>query len=329
MSGGVIKAEPAQLRTLAGELDRIGEDLVGLGQRAATTVNPAIGPGAGDAMAAALFFAMATRRHSRDLHAESRGIGVRATMFEAADGGAAAGIGGALGALIAELIRRLRGKRTPLRPMPMPWPLPGRPVLPPGFLDGIPRPKAPSGSGGSGSGGKAPAQPPKPGGGGAPLPTPPSGDLGSRIVAIAGAEVGKGEDGRPDQGADIAPYHAATGVGGAWCASFVTWTLHQAGVQMPPANWAHVNAYVQDARAPGGRFQEIPADQVRPGDLVVTDWERNGSFDHIGITTSAVEGGSFRGIDGNWGLGAEGTQKVAHSQQSVSSAGRVFIRVIP
>jgi len=152
-------------------------------------------------------------------------------------------------------------------------------------------------------------------------------------VAVATAEIGRGEDGVDDHGADVAKYHAATGVGGAWCASFVAWTLRTAGVEIPPGGWAAVSAYVTDANSPGGRFQVIPADQARPGDLVVSDWggaygDRAG-WDHIGIVTSAVVNGKFNGIDGNWGLTAGRAAVTATTNNSTTQFSRMFIRVLP
>lgn len=38
---------------------------------------------------------------------------------------------------------------------------------------------------------------------------------------------------------------------------------------------------------------------IRPGDLVLFDWEPNNSPDHIGLATSSVTGGKFTTIEGN------------------------------
>ena len=95
---------------------------------------------------------------------------------------------------------------------------------------------------------------------------------------------------------------AGVGPGNPWCASFVTWSLGQAGHKMPGGGWAAVQTWVRNAEAKQNDLQIVSADQARPGDIVAYDWggqDDFGSDGHIGFLASNVQDGKFTALEGN------------------------------
>ena len=127
-------------------------------------------------------------------------------------------------------------------------------------------------------------------------------------------------------GAEVDKYLAAAGVGpgNPWCASFVTWSLEQAGHKMPGSGWAAVQTWVRNAEAKQNDLQVVSADQARPGDIVAYDWGRQedfGSDGHIGFLASNVQGGKFTALEGN---NQDAVMKVP---RDVNMANVKFIRI--
>src|SRR6185312_8656326 len=62
----------------------------------------------------------------------------------------------------------------------------------------------------------------------------------------------------------VAEYLAAAKVapGNPWCASFVTWSLEQAGHKMPGGGWAAVATWVQNAEQGSNGLKIVSADQA-------------------------------------------------------------------
>ena len=52
--------------------------------------------------------------------------------------------------------------------------------------------------------------------------------------------------------------------GNPWCASFVTWSLEQAGHKMPGGGWAGVATWVQNAKQGTNGLHFVSADQAAP-----------------------------------------------------------------
>ena len=130
-----------------------------------------------------------------------------------------------------------------------------------------------------------------------------SSTLGASALSVAQTQLGVHETG-VNTGAEVDKYLAAAGVGpgNPWCASFVTWSLQQAGHKMPGSGWAAVQTWVRTPRPRPNNLQVVSADQARPGDIVAYDWghqEDFGSDGHIGFLASNVQDGKFTALEGN------------------------------
>ena len=130
-----------------------------------------------------------------------------------------------------------------------------------------------------------------------------SSTLGASALSFAQTQLGVHETG-VNTGAEVDKYLAAAGVGpgNPWCASFVTYSLQQAGHKMPGSGWAAVQTWVRNAEAKQNDLQVVSADQARPGDIVAYDWGHQddfGSDGHIGFLASNVQGGKFTALEGN------------------------------
>ena len=82
-----------------------------------------------------------------------------------------------------------------------------------------------------------------------------------------------------------------------WCMVFVQWVLDQAGVK-PPIRTASCGAFLNAARAAG----EAVYTDFQPGDIVVYDFEMDGTTDHCSILESA-NGATITANEGNTSVG--------------------------
>ncbi len=116
---------------------------------------------------------------------------------------------------------------------------------------------------------------------------------------------------------------------GPWCAMFVTYCYEVDAGGSPSfergSRYAYVPYIVQDARA--DRNGLTVTSQPMPGDLVCYDWQRDGTYDHVGIfeagtanSWTAVEGNTSTSNNSNGG-------EVMRRQRSSSDAAVVFVRV--
>lgn len=83
---------------------------------------------------------------------------------------------------------------------------------------------------------------------------------------------------------------------GDWCAMYVSFCLHYAGVNTIPMN-ARCQSWIDELQELGMYHNEedyIP----RPGDIVFFDWEGDGSSDHVGLVAE-VNGENLKTIEGN------------------------------
>ncbi|MCW2998548.1 MAG: hypothetical protein JWN65_2097 [Solirubrobacterales bacterium] len=119
-------------------------------------------------------------------------------------------------------------------------------------------------------------------------------DAGSRMIAMAQAELQAGVAEQPPGSNDaprIAEYRSATAGGGVgpWCAYFVSWLARQAGTPVGEAGQGFGNVDALRGWAERtGRTTGTPA----PGELVVWD-------EHIGLVTGVDPDGTVRTIEGN------------------------------
>lgn len=118
--------------------------------------------------------------------------------------------------------------------------------------------------------------------------TDPKEEPVDKMLALARGEVGTSET--SDAFAEK-PYNN----GSAWCASFTSWLWNEAGYDVSWTDFDYVPAVWNDAAAMG---LQARAAQAQPGDLIVFDWEGDGTPDHIGVVDS-VNGGTIHTIEGN------------------------------
>ena len=122
----------------------------------------------------------------------------------------------------------------------------------------------------------------------------------SDIVAIAAAELGTKESPPNSNRVKYNTWYYGREVSGKaypWCMVFVQWVLDQAGVK-PPIRTASCGTLLNAARAAG----EAVYTDFQPGDIVVYDFERDGTTDHCGIVESA-NGATITAIEGNTSVG--------------------------
>jgi hypothetical protein len=150
------------------------------------------------------------------------------------------------------------------------------------------------------------------------------GSAASSALRAAVSQLGVHER-APNAGPEVDQYLASAGVGSGnpWCAGFVTWSLQQAGHEMPGTGWAAVSHWVGSAQAGEHGLQIVSAAEARPGDIVAYDWGGGsdfGSDGHIGLLESSVQDGRFVALEGN------SSDAVARMGRSMGEANVVFIR---
>lgn len=138
----------------------------------------------------------------------------------------------------------------------------------------------------------------------------------SDVLRIARGEVGYCRYDDPERGTKYGRWYESEvdGPGGydygangvAYCAMFASWVLAQAGVEcagMPGAYCPSIH-----------HSQTLAAAQLRPGDLVLFDWEDDGTDDHIGIVASNDAAGKrIATIEGNTSGGRVAERTRAYS----------------
>lgn len=115
-----------------------------------------------------------------------------------------------------------------------------------------------------------------------------------------------------------------------WCAMAVTyWFEHSAGGSpsfSQGVNYAYCPYVVSDARN-GRNGLSIPS-SVIPGDLVLYDWQSDGTYDHIGIFEAWTGGSSFTAIEGNTSTSDNSNGgEVQRRQRSTTGQATTFVRV--
>ncbi len=144
------------------------------------------------------------------------------------------------------------------------------------------------------------------------------------VMKVAASQLGVQERGI-NAGPEVDQYLASAGVssGNPWCGGFVTWSLQQAGHDMPGTGWAAVTNWVSAAQSGEHGLEVVSAADARPGDIVTYDWGGQGDFGadgHMGLLESEVEDGRFVAIEGN------SSDAVVRMGRSIDEANIVFIR---
>lgn len=118
--------------------------------------------------------------------------------------------------------------------------------------------------------------------------TDPDDPVGTAL-RLAGDQIGVSEN---DAAFRDKPYNN----GSAWCAAFTSWLWKEAGYDVSWTDFDYVPAVWNDAVAMD--LNRASTSQAQPGDLIVFDWEGDGTPDHIGIVDS-VANGTINTIEGN------------------------------
>ena len=127
------------------------------------------------------------------------------------------------------------------------------------------------------------------------------------LLRIATAEIGTKENPAGSNKVKYNTWYYGREVSGKaypWCMVFVQWVFDRAGIAVPiktASCGALLNAAKSNGRSVKGGY--------RPGDVVIYDFDGNGSTDHCGIV-EAVNGKLITAIEGNTGSGnnADGGQ---------------------
>lgn len=128
---------------------------------------------------------------------------------------------------------------------------------------------------------------------------------GARMVALAQRELGVRES--PSGSNDstrIREYRTATAgardTPGPWCAYFVSWLAKSAGA--PIGAGGKGTGYVPTLEAwskQQNRFSPGTSSRPNPGDMIIFDWGRDGTADHVGIVERVDSSGRIHTIEGN------------------------------
>lgn len=143
----------------------------------------------------------------------------------------------------------------------------------------------------------------------------------SDALRIAAAEVGYSRWSDPKPGTKYgrwyaeltgSAYYGESGV--PYCAMFVSWVLHQAGVDF---TYAYCPYILRDFKA-----ARVAKSDARPGDVVLFDWGGDGVPDHVGLV-ELNRGTYYQTIEGNTSSGSAGSQsnggRVARRTRSLST----------
>lgn len=151
-----------------------------------------------------------------------------------------------------------------------------------------------------------------------PPVTPPSGDLRARMLDAARGQLGTVEASNHNDGA-VLKYPRAFGRGSeAYCADFVSWVSRQSGGRM---NECYCPTIVNELRASGAWKGNA---NPQPGDLVLFDWNHDGTADHVGLVERVNSDGSLTTIEGNTSnpqTGQEGVWRRTRARSSVLGFG--------
>jgi len=124
-------------------------------------------------------------------------------------------------------------------------------------------------------------------------------------------------------------YTSWYGMVGPWCAMFCTWCYETVGDSpsfVRGKNYAYVPYIVSDAR--NGRNGLSVTNSPVAGDLVCFDWQRDGTFDHVGLFEKWTSSTAFTAIEGNTATGNDSDGgEVMRRSRSTGGQSTVFVRV--
>lgn len=128
-------------------------------------------------------------------------------------------------------------------------------------------------------------------------------DIGAKALAEAKKWIGTKET---PAGSNIAlpftEWYGWIGWGAPWCAVFVTYCLAKAGFKQydPKAQrWAYCPYVVAAAKSNSHGLKAVSWENVKPGDIVLFDWDKDGVADHIGLVDKKLSSTTFSTVEGN------------------------------
>lgn len=123
------------------------------------------------------------------------------------------------------------------------------------------------------------------------------------VIAKAGAQLNIKEN---PAGSNRNPYGEWYGMNGVpWCAIFVSWVFDKAGIPLGQIDSPKGYHYCPSAYNFWKRTQRITNDPA-PGDIVLFDWNGDGSSDHTGIFVEWIEKGNvFTSWEGNTSVSSD------------------------
>ena len=124
----------------------------------------------------------------------------------------------------------------------------------------------------------------------------------SDILRIARAEIGTKESPANSNKVKYNTWYYGREVSGSaypWCMVFVQWVFAKAGVAVP-VKTASCGALLTAAKSK----EQAVYSGYKPGDVVIYDFDGNGSTDHCGIVEK-VSGSTIVAIEGNTGSGSD------------------------
>ena len=121
------------------------------------------------------------------------------------------------------------------------------------------------------------------------------------------------------------------GMTGPWCAMFVTYCFVAAKSKsfIKGSKYAYCPYVLADAKASRNGLRIVPKTEVRTGDIVLFDWNKDGVADHIGIVVKppAKKKATFTTIEGNTSGSNPSDGGMVATMSRVTSDVIAFVRV--
>ena len=124
--------------------------------------------------------------------------------------------------------------------------------------------------------------------------------LGDKALAEASKYIGVSEQ---PPGSNKVMFSEWYGMTGPWCLMFVTYCFVKAGSKsfVKGRKYAYCPYLLTDAKAARNGLRVVPKNEARVGDIVLFDWNKDGTADHVGIVVRppAKKNARFTTIEGN------------------------------
>ncbi len=123
--------------------------------------------------------------------------------------------------------------------------------------------------------------------------------LGDKALDVATRYIGMSEE---PAGSNKVMFSEWYGMIGPWCAMFVTYCFVKAGSKsfVKGSKYAYCPYLLADAKASRNGLRIIPTTSACTGDIVLFDWNKDGTADHVGIVNVAPnKRKTFTSVEGN------------------------------